>query len=123
MSTTIRRATLIDTNRRRPTVARRRKLFHVRMPWLRMTSRGLRLSGGGIRIGGKTAINISKRGISASTRTPIGTFNTRRGLTVPVPRLGRRRGGCVPGCLLAATGLLGLGIVGTSWVGKARMIE
>lgn len=62
-------------------MARRKKLVpvSVRKPKLRVTSKGVKLSKPSARIGGKSGINISSKGISASTRTPIGTFNSRTG--------------------------------------------
>lgn len=52
------------------------KLLKIRKPKLRVTKNGLKLSTPSARIGGKAGVNISKRGVSASVRTPVGTINT-----------------------------------------------
>ncbi len=68
------------------------KLFSFRKPRLRVTKKGkVGLSGGGMRIGGKGGgINLSRKGVSGSVRTPLGSYNTRRGLST-----GGRRGNCM----------------------------
>ncbi len=52
------------------------KLFSYRKPKLRVTKKGLKLTTPSARIGGKSGINISKKGVSASLRTPLGTAST-----------------------------------------------
>jgi len=52
------------------------KLLKIRKPKLRVTKKGIKVSSPSARIGGKAGVNISKRGISASVRTPIGTANS-----------------------------------------------
>jgi len=43
-----------------------------------VTKKGLKVSAPSSRIGGKTGLNISKRGISVSIKTLIGFINTGR---------------------------------------------
>lgn len=59
------------------------KLFSFRKPKLRINKKGkLSLSGGSMRIGGRSGgVNFSRKGVSGSVRTPIGSYNTRRGWT------------------------------------------
>jgi hypothetical protein len=57
----------------------KRKLFAVSKPRLRISSRGVRLIRSRVRIGGRVGINLSSRGVSGSIRTPMGTYNTKRG--------------------------------------------
>lgn len=59
------------------------KLFSFRKPKLRITKKGkLSISGGGIRIGGKGGgINLSRKGVSGTIGSPVGSYNTRRGFT------------------------------------------
>ncbi len=59
---------------------RSRKLITMRKPKLRVTSKGIKVTKPSYRIGGrKSGINISSKGVSYSTRTPFGTYNSRRG--------------------------------------------
>lgn len=54
------------------------KLVSVRKPRLRVSPSGINVTrpSARMRIGGKAGLNISKRGISASARTPVGTIST-----------------------------------------------
>ena len=52
------------------------KLISFRKPRLRVGPKGVRFTSPSARIGGKAGLNISKRGISASARTPVGTIST-----------------------------------------------
>lgn len=52
------------------------KLIRFRKPKLRVTKKGLKVSSPSARIGGKAGLNISKTGVSASVRTPLGTANS-----------------------------------------------
>jgi len=52
------------------------KLLTIRKPKLRVTKKGIKVSSPSARIGGKAGVNISKRGVSASVRTPMGTVNS-----------------------------------------------
>jgi ribosomal protein S6E (S10) len=61
------------------------------------------------RIGGKTGLNISKRGVSGSVRTKYGTFNSRRGFSPRLP--GRRRTKAKGGCCLPGCGILVMAIM------------
>lgn len=54
------------------------KLISVRKPRLRIGPTGVRVTRPSARIGGKAGLNISKRGVSASVRTPVGTISTRK---------------------------------------------
>lgn len=56
------------------------KFFRVRKPRLRMTKKGLKLSGGGVSIGGKNArVNVSKSGTSFSGGVGKARYNSRQG--------------------------------------------
>src|SRR5690606_25462399 len=58
------------------------KFFKVRKPRLRLTKKGFKLSGGGVRIGGRNAsINFSKSGTSFSGGVGKARYNSRRGLS------------------------------------------
>lgn len=81
---------------------RRKKLVKVIGPKLRITSKGLRVQAPRARIGGKAGFNVSKSGVSASVRTPIGTFNSKRGFTPRNPRRRKARKGCGASALLFA---------------------
>lgn len=96
---------------------RKKKLIKVRKPALRITSKGPKITSPSVRIGGKTGLNISKRGVSGSVRTRYGTFNTKRGVSPRVP--GRRRsrskakgGGCLPGCGILVMAMVVVPLVG-----------
>ena len=52
------------------------KLIKVRKPKISITKKGLKVSGPSARIGGKAGLNVSKTGVSASVRTPIGTASS-----------------------------------------------
>jgi len=62
----------------------RRKLFSIRKPRLTVSSRGVRVQGPAVRIGGRSGVNISKKGMSYSLRTRAGTYNSRRGCSRPL---------------------------------------
>lgn len=62
-------------------MARRKKLFSVRKPRLRVTSKGFHVRAPSARVGGKIGVNISKSGFSSSVRTGHGSYNTRRGFS------------------------------------------
>ncbi len=57
--------------------------MHIRKPRLRITKKGLKLTKPSVRLGGKSGINISGRGVSASVRTKAGSYNTKRGCSIP----------------------------------------
>ncbi len=59
-------------------MGRRKKLIKVRKPKLRITPKGVKVTRPSARIGGKTGINLSSSGMSASMRTKFGTINTGR---------------------------------------------
>lgn len=67
------------------------KTISRRRGGLRVSKKGkISYNPGNVRIGRKAGVNISKRGASASLRTPLGTLNSRSGcraklflLTVP----------------------------------------
>ena len=61
---------------------RKKSLFSVRKPKVRITKKGLRVTPPSARIGGKSGINISKSGVSGSVRTKFGTYNTKRGCSL-----------------------------------------
>jgi len=66
-------------------MARHRKLISVRKPRLRFTPDGIKMTKPSYRIGGRSGgVNISSRGVSYSTRTPLGTYNSRRGCSMPL---------------------------------------
>jgi hypothetical protein len=54
-------------------------LFKVRKPRVRLTTKGVRITKPSTRIGSKTGINISSKGVSFSSRGKLGTASTRRG--------------------------------------------
>lgn len=56
------------------------KFFKLRKPRLRMTKKGPKLSGGGMRIGGKNAgMNVSKSGVSVSGGVGKARYHSKRG--------------------------------------------
>lgn len=57
--------------------------MNIRKPRLSLTKKGLKLTKPSARIGGKTGINISSSGVSASHRTKHGTISTKRGCSIP----------------------------------------
>ncbi|MEZ4684176.1 MAG: excalibur calcium-binding domain-containing protein [Caldilineaceae bacterium] len=61
---------------------RKKSLFSIRKPKVRITKKGLRVTPPSVRVGGKTGINIPKSGVSGSTRTKFGTYNTKRGCSL-----------------------------------------
>lgn len=56
-----------------------KRLIHIRKPTLRITSKRMKVSGGGARIDNKTGINVSRSGVNLSKRTRLGTINSRKG--------------------------------------------
>ncbi len=83
---------------------RKRKLFSIRKPRLTISGRGVRISPPSLRIGGKTGINVSRSGVSVSSRTKHGTFNSRRGCS------------WILGALLPL-----IGVVGAMWWGAGHL--
>jgi hypothetical protein len=56
------------------------KTISRRRGGLRVSKKGkVSYNPGSLRIGGKAGVNLSKRGASASVRTPLGTYNSRSG--------------------------------------------
>jgi len=77
-----------------------RRLFHRSSPRLR--------------IGGKSSwLNLSRKGISASVKTPLGTYNTRRGFTFRGLWRRTKPKGCCGLMVLAVVAVL-LGLV--AWI-------
>ena len=58
--------------------------MHIRKPRLRITKKGLKVTKPSVRLGGKSGFNISSRGVSASLRTKAGSFNSKRGCSIPL---------------------------------------
>jgi hypothetical protein len=83
---------------------RKKKLIKVRKPKLKITSRGVKVTKPAARIGGKTGLNISSKGVSASHRTKCGTLSTRTGWTRR-----KRKKGC--SLMLLALSVLPLSVV------------
>jgi hypothetical protein len=83
---------------------RRKKLIKIRTPKLKITSKGVKVTKPSARIGGKTGLNISSKGVSASHRTKYGTLSTRTGWTRR-----KRKKGC--SMLLLILSVLPLGVV------------
>jgi len=76
-----------------------RRLFHRSSPRLR--------------IGGKNSwLNLSRKGVSASVKTPLGTYNTRRGFTARRPWWSRTKGGCCGLMLPAMVLVAGVALMG-----------
>lgn len=97
---------------------RKRKLFRIIRPRVYMSTKGVRWQAPMARIGDKVGLNIGKRGVSASVRTRYGTFNSRRGLFLRMPKLRRAgKGGCcvLPGCGLLLLPLFGLLMIHKAW--------
>ena len=86
---------------------RRRKLVHVRKSRLRITPKGkIRLSKPSLRIGGRTGVNLSSRGVSFSTRGPAGSYNSRTGCRSKIP-------GClIPILVFVVSIAVGIGVAG-----------
>jgi hypothetical protein len=68
------------------------KLFTFRKPKLKVTKKGIKVTSPSARIGGKSGINLSKTGVSASLRTPLGTANT--GKFNPLKASKKNKSGC-----------------------------
>ena len=58
---------------------RKKSLFKVTKPKMRLTSKGVKVTKPRARIGGKAGLNISSKGVSASVRTKAGTASTAKG--------------------------------------------
>lgn len=80
------------------------KLIKVRKPKLRVTKKGIKVSAPSARIGGKAGLNISKRGVSASARTPLGTVNS--GKIGSSKKVNKKNTGCLRVLTLALLLLL-----------------
>jgi hypothetical protein len=63
---------------------RKSKLFSIRKPRLRISSKGVRVAPPGLRIGSRAGVNILRKGVSGFVRGKRGSFNTRRGCSVPL---------------------------------------
>lgn len=73
------------------------KLIHIRKPRIRISRKGVKIVKPSARIGGKTGVNVSRRGVSASARIPGATVSTRTGVTLGGRGFGgrrRKRKGC-----------------------------
>ncbi len=58
---------------------KRSKFIKIKKPKMRVTKKGIKVSKPNARIGKKSGINLSSKGISASTRTKFGTLSSRKG--------------------------------------------
>lgn len=58
------------------------KLFNIRGPKLKLSSKGLKLTKPSARIGRKAGVNISSQGVSSSIRTKAGTVNSKDGCSL-----------------------------------------
>jgi len=58
---------------------KKKGLFKAYKPKVKLTSKGVKVQKPRAKIGG---MNISSKGVSHSVKTPIGTYNTRKGLTL-----------------------------------------
>ena len=56
---------------------RKKSLLSIQKPRMKLTSKGLKVTRPRARAGG---VNLSSKGISFSTKTPLGSYNTRKGL-------------------------------------------
>lgn len=97
---------------------RRKGLFHITGPRLRVTSKGLKVTAPRARIGGRVGFNISRSGVSGSVRTGIGTFNTKRGLSVRTPKVRRtrRHRTSAKGCMTVVVPVLSVVIASVAWL-------
>lgn len=86
---------------------RPRKLISIRRRKLRVKDGKLSVTNRSARIGGKVGANISKTGISFSTRTPIGTISTKKYKWFGGQRRQTKRSSCAC-CPLMATALAAL---------------
>lgn len=56
------------------------KIVSRRRGGVRISKKGkVSYSPGSVRIGGSSGVNVSRRGVSSSVRTPLGTYNSRSG--------------------------------------------
>lgn len=56
----------------------------IRKPRIGIGKKGLKVSNVGVRLGGKRAgINLSRKGASASFKVGRGSYNTRKGCSMP----------------------------------------
>lgn len=61
------------------------KFFRVRKPRLTIGKKGVKVSSGGVSIGGKnTRVNISKSGVSTTTKIGKASYNSKRGCSMPL---------------------------------------
>lgn len=60
---------------------RRSSAIRITGPRVRVTPRGIRVAKPRARVGRRTGVNVSASGVSLSTRTKAGTFNTKHGFT------------------------------------------
>jgi hypothetical protein len=70
------------------------KLIRFRKPSLRVSSKGLKLSGGTVRVGDKAGINISRSGISGSVQTGRGSLKAEIAHTSK--KKSKPKKGCLP---------------------------
>lgn len=96
----------------------KRKWVSIRKPKLRITVKGIRMTRPTARIGGKTGVNLSSKGVSASVRTSLGTVSTRKGRsTLFKPR---KKKGCA---LLTLLPLLALAALIGSSLGVLSLVN
>lgn len=67
------------------------KWLKFRLPKLRITAKGVRITKPSARIGGAAGVNLSSKGVSASVRTGVGTLNSKRGLTLRMPKMSSKQ--------------------------------
>lgn len=66
-------------------MARSKKWVRVRKPRVYLDEDGVGVSPPSVRVGGKTGVNISSRGVSFSTGGKGWSFNSRRGCLLKLP--------------------------------------
>jgi|GEM_PF-4748005 len=66
-------------------MARSKKWLRVRKPRVYLGQDGIQVSPPSVRVGGKTGINIGRRGVSFSTGGKWWSFNSRRGCLLKLP--------------------------------------
>ena len=59
-----------------------KKVKVTRKPEIRVTSKGVRVSRGTLRVGGKVGLTIGRRGIGLNIKTKRGTISSRRGILI-----------------------------------------
>ncbi len=82
-------------------MTRNKKWIRVRKPRVYVDEDGVKVSSPSVRVGGKTGLNVSRRGVSVSTGGKWWSFNSRRGCLLKLP-----------GCLLPTLLLIG----GLAWL-------